>query len=52
MGSKGEVFIKSDVKDDWGFVEGKKGVIYGDLRIEKRRDDWSSLSQSLRLNGK
>ena len=34
MGSKGEVYIKGDVKDSWDFVKGKKGVIYGDLRME------------------
>ena len=34
MGRKGEVCIKGDAKDGGGFIKGKKGVIYGNLRME------------------
>ena len=34
MGREGEVCIKGDAKDSGGFIKGKKGVIYGNLRRE------------------
>lgn len=34
MGRKGEVCVKGDTKDSGGFINEKKGVIYGNLRME------------------